>query len=137
MKSLKRIGAAVAAVCLLTVSVFAASPSGTWTFPEAGSKNGGENTLVLDAKDGKLAGTFHAAGQKGRAVKISAASMSGDNIRFSVERTVQKVKVVTKYAGKLDGDTISGKVEGPTTPGGVSTSRDWMAKRSMQTVASE
>jgi hypothetical protein len=35
----------------------------------------------------------------------------------------------TKYSGKLDGDTIKGKMEAPGRQGGDPVSRDWEAKR--------
>jgi hypothetical protein len=124
-------GAAVAAVCLLSVAAFAADLSGTWTFAESADAGGRKGTLILDLNEGQLSGSFRAPGQRGRSVKITAASISGDTLRFTVRRTVQGARVVAKYSGKFKGDTITGKVEGPPGSDGQSGSRDWIARRSL------
>jgi hypothetical protein len=133
MKSFPRKIAAFAAVCLMSVAAFAADPSGTWTF--AGGGRGGaapaQNSLVLAMKDGKLTGTLTAPGRGGQPaapVNISAAELKGDVVSFTVERNFNGNSIVTKYSGKLEGDTITGKAEGPGRDGAV-TSRDWVATR--------
>jgi hypothetical protein len=121
----------------MSVAAFAADPSGTWTFAGGGRGGGGggpapESTLVLAMKDGKLTGTLTAPGRGGQAaapVNISAASIKDDVVSFTVERNFNGNTVVTKYSGKLEGDTITGKAEGPGRDGAVQT-RDWNAKRS-------
>jgi hypothetical protein len=132
MKTLQRIVAVFAAVCLLSAAAFAADLSGTWSSTEGNAAGGAGPTFVFAVKDGKLSGTFQAPEKGSRSVKISAASISGDAIRFRVERTVQKMKVVRKYSGKLEGDTIVGKVEG--TDGQPAS--DWIAKRAKAPVSS-
>lgn len=136
MKSLRHI-AAFAAVCLTSAVLFAADPSGTWKWTEQGRGGGGgtstprEVTLTLAMKDGKLTGTMNRPGRDGNATatEISNASVKGDEIAFNVERQYGDNKVVTKYSGKLSGDTITGQSESPGRNGGEPTKREWNAKR--------
>lgn len=141
MKSLRKMIAAFAAVSLMTLAAFAADASGTWTFTGGGGRggqgggNGGTppvNTLVLAVKDGKLTGKLTQPGRGGgepTTTEITAASIKDDVVAFSVERTGQDgTKRVSKYSGKLAGDTITGTVEAPGRDGAV-TPREWVAKR--------
>lgn len=131
--------AATAAVCLMSAAAFAADASGTWKWTEQSrgrSGNSGgtprEVTLTLAQKDGKLTGKMTRPGRDGAVADtdISNASVSGDTITFSVERQYGDNKFVTKYSGKLSGDTITGTSESPGRNGGEPTKREWMAKRS-------
>jgi len=82
-------------------------------------------------KDGKLTGMLTAPGRGGQAaspVYISAAKIEGDMVSFSVTRNFGGNSIVSKYAGKLEGDTITGTIEGPGRDGG-NTTREWVAKR--------
>ena len=135
MKSpFKLLAACVAAFCV-TLAAFAAeaSPAGTWKWTVQGRQGGQgfEQTLKLDYKDGKLTGTVLGA-QRGNFnipdTEISNASFKDGTIKFAVEREFNGNKFVSKYEGKLEGDTITGKSE---TPGrdGQSMSREWVAKR--------
>ena len=103
MKSKLHVGAALAAICLLSGVALATDPSGTWTFPGDATGNGGESTLALAVQEGHLEGTFRAAGQRGRSVKIRGTSITGDTLNFTVTRTVRGTRVVSKYSGKLIG----------------------------------
>ena len=128
----------MAAYSILAVAAFAADPSGTWKFPGFGRGGGGgggtppESTLTLAHKEGKLTGTLTMPGRGGQAgepTEIKDASFKDDVVAFTVERTSQDgQKRVTKYSGKLEGDTITGKLEG-TGRDGQPMSRDWVAKR--------
>jgi len=130
----------------MSVAIAAGDPSGTWTFAGFGGRGGGGgggapkegatppvSTLVLAMKDGKLAGKLTAPGRGGAAgepVEITAASFKDDTVTFSVERTgPDGTKRVTKYSGKLAGDTITGTSEGPGRDG-TPQSREWVAKKS-------
>lgn len=134
MKSLKFFAALMAAL-FVTVAAFAAdaSPAGTWKWTVQGRQGGQgfEQTLKLDYKDGKLTGTVLGA-QRGNFnipdTDISDASFKDGVVKFSVSREFNGNKFTSKYEGKLEGDTITGKSE---TPGrdGQSTSREWVAKR--------
>ena len=121
-------------------AAFAADPSGTWKWVQQGRGGGGgggggtprEATLMLSVKDGKLTGKLTSPGRGGGeavVTEISNASCKGDTVSFSVEREFGGNKVVSKYSGKLEGDTITGKIDGPGRDG-QSQQRDWVAKRS-------
>ena len=130
--------AATAAVCLMSAAAFAADASGTWKWTEQGRGRGGdagtprEVTLTLAVKDGKVTGKVSRPGRDGAvtATDISNASIKGDTIAFSLERQFGDNKFVTKYSGKIAGDTITGTSESPGRGGGEPTKREWTAKRS-------
>lgn len=81
-------------------------------------------------KDGKLTGKLSSPGRDGNTTtaEIANASIKGDVISFSVERQFGDNKVVTKYSGKLAGDTITGESVSPGRDGQTSK-REWNAKR--------
>jgi len=139
MKSLRNLLVALVAAVLLTSVASAADPSGTWKWSmggrggQGGGGGGGaqgagaEIALTLTLKDGKLAGTL--AGGRGDPVAITAASFKDDTVSFSVARQGRDgAQVVTKYVGKLSGDTLTGSIEGPGR-GGEVMKRDWVATR--------
>jgi hypothetical protein len=133
MKSLRLITAALAALCLMTVAAFAADASGTWKWSTPG-RNGGparESTLTLVQKDGALTGKLSTPGRDGAAMAtdISAATVKGDEISFNVEREFNGNKFVTKYTGKIAGDTIKGSLEMPGRNGGEPMKREWEATK--------
>jgi hypothetical protein len=137
MKSLRRNFAAFAAVCLLSAAAFAADPTGTWKWTQQGRGGGGggggaprESTLTLAMKDGKLTGKLTTPGRGGdpMSTEISDASVKGDDISFSIEREFNGNKFVSKYTGKLEGDSIKGSIEAPGRDGAVAK-RDWTATR--------
>lgn len=126
MKSLRLIGAALAAVFLTSVLAFAGDPTGTWKWSIPGREGQPrEVTLKLELKDGLLTGNM--SGFRGD-MPISNASFKDDQIAFSVVREFQGNKIETKYDGKLDGDTIKGTVERPGRDGQV-TKSEWTATR--------
>jgi hypothetical protein len=126
-----------------------ADPTGTWTWtqqPRAGG-NAPANatprkiTLKLKAEGDKLTGTITqpAGGRRGGGdgaappapteTKISNGKVNGDSISFDVTREFNGNSFTAKYAGKVEGDMIKGKVEMPARGGGEAQSRDWEAKR--------
>jgi hypothetical protein len=137
MKSLRRTIAAFAAVCLMSAAAFAADPSGTWKWTQQGRGGGGgggqprESTLVLAMKDGKLTGKLTTPGRGGEPMvtEITNASVKDDTVTFSIEREFNGNKLVTKYTGKMAGDTITGTMEAPGRDGGAPTPREWVAKK--------
>lgn len=104
----------------------AIDPTGnwSWSFQIPNSETKIESTLRLKLVDGKLSGTL--VGRRGETA-ISDAKLAGADISFSVTRERNGQTFTTKYAGKLDGDTIKGKTEMGT--GDQAQSRDWEAKR--------
>ena len=85
-----------------------------------------EQTLKLKLDDGKLSGAM--SGRNNSETPIADATFKDGDIAFTVTREFNGNKVVSKYNGKLSGDSIKGKVE--TERNGEKQSRDWEAKRS-------
>jgi hypothetical protein len=154
MKLSRFVSAALAAVSMIAAVGYSADapsapadPSGSWTFQQqmggrggggGGQRKGGRGgaatiTLTLTLKDGNLTGTVSQPGRGGGdpvVTDISDASFKDGTVTFSVVREFNDNKIVTKYSGKLDGDTITGTVLAPGRGGADPTPRDWVAKRS-------
>ena len=83
-----------------------------------------ETTIKLKADGEKLTGTV--SGRQNDTA-IEEGKIKGEEISFQVTREFNNNKVVTKYTGKVAGDTIKGKSE--STRDGQPQSRDWVAKK--------
>jgi len=118
---------AVGLLALVFVSTAsAADPTGTWKWSVMGKDNNSfEQTLKLKFEGDKLTGAL--VGRNNNETAIADASFKEDTIAFTVTREQGGNKIVSKYNGKLDGDTIKGKIE--SDRGGKTNSRDWNAKR--------
>lgn len=148
MKSIRYLAAAFAALCFASAAL-AGDPSGTWKWvvnmvaprppdgpgggdsggqrpPGGGQLGSREVTLTLALKYGLLTGSQ--AGPRSD-TPITNAVYKNDVISFTVEREVQGRKIVAKYDGKLDGDTITGTIELPGRAGGEPRKIDWSATR--------
>jgi hypothetical protein len=122
------------AACLLlaaTVSAVRAEdkpvdPTGTWTWSMTG-QNGQtrESTLKLKKEGDKITGTV--SGRQND-TPIEDVKLTGNELSFKVVREFNGNKMTAKYNGKIDGDTIKGKVEA-TGRDGEARTRDWEAKR--------
>ena len=101
-------------------------PSGTWKWSATGRQNGQtrETTLKLKVDGEKLTGTISGRGSE---TAIAEAKLKGEEISFEVTREFNGNKVTTKYNGKINGDSIKGKMEFERN--GQPQSRDWEAKR--------
>lgn len=130
-----------------------ADANGTWTWTQPAGRGGQggnapanatprKSTLKLKVDGEKLTGTLTQPGFARRAPEgetaatpppvetaISEGKIKGDEISFNVTREVAGNSRTTKYTGKIDGDTIKGKIEAPGRQGGDPVSRDWEAKR--------
>ena len=117
---------AIGLLALVLVSrANAADPSGTWKWSVMGKDNiSVEMTLKLKLEGDKLSGTVSRGNQE---TAIADASFKEDTVAFTVTVERNGNKIVSKYNGKLDGDTIKGKIE--SDRGGKTNSRDWLAKR--------
>jgi hypothetical protein len=124
----------------MSAAAFAADPSGTWKWTQQARGGGGgggnaaprETTLVLAMKDGKLTGKLTSPGRQGGepiTTEVTNAAVKDDVVSFNVEREFNGNKMVTKYTGKLAGDTITGTMEAPGRDGGAPTPREWVAKK--------
>ena len=134
MKSLRILAATFVASCLITAAAFAADPSGSWKWSQPG-RGGGEPqeiTAKLALKDGKLTGSVMQPGRGGgepTPLEISDASFKDDTIAFSTVQEFNGNKRVTKYTGKLAGDTITGTILAPGRGGAEPMPRDWAATK--------
>jgi len=126
---------ALFASAALAASVFAAAagnPTGTWKWSTPGRDGQTfQSTLKLEYKGGQLTGTVLGM-QRGDFqipdAPIGDASFQGGVVAFTVTREFNGNKFVSKYEGKLEGDTIKGSSERPGRDGGT-TKRDWVATR--------
>ena len=126
MKILRAFLAACLVLSVFAIAAHAADLSGTWKWTSATKSGPAEITAVLVLKDGALTGTV--TGRQGPA-EISEASVKDGVVAFSVVRGTPAQKVVFKYHGKLDGDTITGTIERPGPNGAASSTTDWKATR--------
>lgn len=128
MKIHSNIAAAFAAV-VITASAFAAaaaSAAGTWKWSQQGRNGNTEVTAKLEVAGDKVTGSV--SGPQGD-TPISGGTLKDGTIAFSVERSFNDMKFVTKYSGKVEGDKITGTVERPGRDGGAPTSTPWAATR--------
>lgn len=114
----------------------AADASGTWSWTmqrRGGTGGGGEErkiTLALKVEGEKLTGKMTSPGRQGgdpRVTEITDGKVKGDEISFTIKREFNGNSMVTKYSGKVTGDTIKGKIA--FERGGQTMERDWEAKR--------
>lgn len=85
-----------------------------------------ESTLKLKRDGEKLTGAV--TGRQGNETEISDGKIGKDGmIAFTVTREFNGNSFTQKYEGKLEGDTIKGKISGERQ--GQAFSRDWEAKR--------
>src|SRR5262245_34978634 len=114
-------------VGLASVARAADDPTGTWkwTTTFGKDKTSIDVTLKLKREGDKLTGTV--SGRNNQDTAIENGSFKDGTVSFTVTRENNGQKFVTKYSGKLDGDTIKGKSESERN--GKTNSRDWEAKR--------
>ena len=121
-----------AAILLLTASVQAADPTGTWTWSTPGRNGGPERvrTLTLKADATTLTGKLSVPGRDGSPVEtpIADGKIDGDNISFDLVRSYNGNSSTNKYSGAVTADKITGKVESVNRDG-QPQSRNWEAKR--------
>jgi hypothetical protein len=110
---------------VLATSALAADPTGTWKWSVTFGDQTREQTLKLKLDGDKLTGAM--LGRNNQETAIGDASFKDDTVSFTVTRERDGNKFVTKYTGKVDGDTITGKTESERD--GQKRERDWTAKR--------
>lgn len=121
----------VVALTLITAGVARAADEkkqpyeGTWKWTVTFNNNTREQTLKLETKEGKPAGAI--LGRNNQETKIEDASFKDGVLAFTVTRERNGNKVVSKYNGKVEGDTIKGKID--TEANGQTNTREWEAKR--------
>src|SRR5437762_2074795 len=126
---MRRLATAVAAAallaCLAGLARAADDPTGTWKWETEVNGQKRESTLKLKLDGDKLTGATVRGDQE---TAIEEPSFKDGSVSFKVVRERNGVKTIRKYNGKLDGDTIKGKVE--TERDGKVETTDWEAKRS-------
>lgn len=104
------------------------NPTGTWKWEVTFNNNTREMTLKLKLDGDKLTGAM--VGRNGQETEIKDAKFADGEVTFTVTRMRNDQKFVTKYTGKVSGDTIKGKSESERN--GEKVSRDWEAKRAKE-----
>ena len=99
--------------------------NGTWKSSNT-NQNGQvrETVFKLKVEGEKVSGTVSG---RNADTAIEEGKIKGDEVSFQVTREFQGNKVVSKYTGKVSGDTITGKSESQRD--GQPQTRDWVAKR--------
>jgi D-glucosaminate-6-phosphate ammonia-lyase len=94
-----------------------------WTYKTKDGKDA--EALIKLKQDGeKLTGSYVA--RDGTETPIQHGKIKGDELSFDVNREVGDQKMLFKYSGKLEGDTITGKIVfGREKP----LPHEWEAKR--------
>jgi hypothetical protein len=120
-----------AAVVMALIGLVAAAraadkpnPTGTWKWSVTFNNQTRDLTLKLKLEGDKLTGAMVRGDQE---TAIEDATFKDGEIAFKVTRERNGQKFTSKYSGKLDGDTIKGKIESERN--GQTRSRDWEAKR--------
>ncbi len=75
-----------------------------------GAFGGGTQTLTLSVQGETLQGTL--AGERGSA-ELKNIILEGNKITFAVERETPRGTFEATYNGEIDGDTMTGTMEGP------------------------
>jgi len=110
---------------VLVNTALAADPTGTWKWSVTFGDQTREQSAKLKLEGDKLTGVI--VGRNNTETAIADATFKDDTISFTVTRERDGNKFVSKYSGKLDGDTIKGKIESERD--GQTRSVDWNAKR--------
>jgi len=98
----------------------------TWTYKTKDGKDA-EAAIKLKQYGEKLAGAYIA--RDGTQTPIQDGKIKGDELSFDVNREVGGEKMLFKYSGKIEGDTITGKIVfGHPKP----TPHEWEAKRAKE-----
>jgi hypothetical protein len=107
-------------------SYAAGDPNGTWkwSFTPAGGQQL-DLSLTLKRDGDKLTGSL--ALPMGDAIEIKDGTFKDDEVAFKVVFERNGNTMTSKYKGKVEGDTIKGKIERERN--GEAVMRDWEAKR--------
>jgi hypothetical protein len=120
------------AVACLTLGCLAATataadkpdPNGNWKWTFTTQNGDIEISMTLKADGEKLTGSVSRNEMK---ADITDGTFKDDEVAFQVVRERNDQKIISKYKGKVEGDSIKGKIEFEFN--GESRSFDWDAKR--------
>jgi hypothetical protein len=101
-------------------------PNGTWKWTVEMNGQKRDVTLKLKLDGDKLTGSM--PGRNNTETAIDDGKFKDGEVSFSVTRDRMGTKVTTKYTGKIDGDTLKGKMEFERD--GKAETREFEAKRS-------
>lgn len=114
----------------LVGTVQAADPvTGTWTWKMTFGQNNDQTrevSLKLKLDGDKVTGSM--PGRNNTETAIENGTFKDGTVSFSITRERNNMKFTSKYSGKIDGDTLKGKIESERD--GKTNSRDWEAKKS-------
>lgn len=129
MRTLIAAGLVLGLVGLTAAQDKKADPTGTWKWETERNGQKRETTLKLKLDGDKLTGTVTAGGGKGKAmdVKIEDGKFKDGEVTFTVTREFNDQKRITKYAAKVDGDTMKGTATSERD--GKEQKREFEAKR--------
>lgn len=99
--------------------------TGTWKYSVTFNDQTRETTMKLKQEGEKLTGTV--TGRDGSETAIDEGTVKDGQVVFGVTRERDGNKFTVKYNGKLEGDSIKGKME--LNFGGEARTVDWEAKR--------
>jgi hypothetical protein len=102
------------------------NPTGTWKWTVEMNGQKRDVTLKLKLDGDKLTGSM--PGRNNTETAIDDGKFKDGEVSFSVTRDRMGTKVTTKYTGKIDGDTLKGKMEFERD--GKAETREFEAKRS-------
>jgi hypothetical protein len=100
-------------------------PTGTWKWEMDFGGQKREVSLTLKLDGDKLTGSM--PGRNNTETKIEEGTFKDGEVSFTVTRMMGDNKIVTKYKGKVDGDTL--KMTAETERDGQTNKRDIEAKR--------
>jgi hypothetical protein len=103
------------------------NPTGTWKWTVTFNDQSREVTLKLKLEGDKLTGTM--SGRNNTETAIEDAKYKDGEVSFAVTRERDGQKSVTKYSGKVSGDTIKGKSKSDREG---AQEREWEAKRAKE-----
>lgn len=104
-----------------------ADATGTWKWKVTRGGQDRETVLKLKQDGEKVTGTI--SGMNNTESEIAEGKIKDGEVTFKVVRKNQAGQErTTNYKGKVDGDTLKGKIESDNN--GQTRSRDWEAKRS-------
>jgi hypothetical protein len=139
MRTLIAAGLVLGLVGLTAAQDKKTDPTGTWKWSSERNGQKRETTLVLKVEGDKVTGTVTGGGRGGKGgkggqkgtrggeAKIEDGKFKDGEVTFTVTRTFNDQKFVTKYTAKLDGDTLKGTVT--STRGGEEQQQEFEAKR--------
>jgi hypothetical protein len=104
------------------------NPTGTWKWTVEVNGEKRDQTLKLKLDGDKLTGAM--VGRDGKDLVIDDGKFKVGEVSFTVTRERNGQKFMTKYTGKVDGDTLKGKAEFERD--GKAETREFEAKRSKE-----